>query len=233
MQAARRTLGNMISVSKPPAEAESFLRYVDASPSPFHAVAEATKRLEAAGFTRLSERDQWDAKRVKRKGKYFVTRCVRPRDVPVARPRPRAGIRPRSSPLPSVESTSPAMASPSSAPTPTRAACASGPLDCARQVVIIGPQQGTTDQQARSTGLPPSRCRDLWRRSLAHLVRSRLCVYRMVVDHRRTGSTAISASLVASSSTRARIPPRRPLSPSSSASISPSCVAGLAQVCGV
>ncbi|MGH8908058.1 MAG: M18 family aminopeptidase [Egibacteraceae bacterium] len=33
--------------------------FVDASPSPFHAVAWVARRLEAAGFTRLDERDAW------------------------------------------------------------------------------------------------------------------------------------------------------------------------------
>ena len=35
------------------------LAYIDASPSPFHAVLETSRRLEAAGFTRLEERDAW------------------------------------------------------------------------------------------------------------------------------------------------------------------------------
>ena len=33
--------------------------FVDVSPTPFHAVAEMTRRLEAAGFTALDERDRW------------------------------------------------------------------------------------------------------------------------------------------------------------------------------
>ena len=44
--------------------------YIDASPSPYHAVLEAAARLEAADFTRLYEADSWklDA------GKYFLCR---------------------------------------------------------------------------------------------------------------------------------------------------------------
>src|SRR3954471_3368879 len=34
--------------------------FVDASPSPGHAVAELARRLQAAGFTELAERDSWD-----------------------------------------------------------------------------------------------------------------------------------------------------------------------------
>src|SRR3954454_23970561 len=34
-------------------------RFVDASPSPFHAVAEMARRLENAGFQRLAEEDAW------------------------------------------------------------------------------------------------------------------------------------------------------------------------------
>jgi aspartyl aminopeptidase len=35
------------------------LDYVDASPTPFHAVSESIRQLEAAGFTRLAEEDRW------------------------------------------------------------------------------------------------------------------------------------------------------------------------------
>ena len=34
--------------------------FIDASPSPYHAVAEATRRLAAAGFTPLDERQRWE-----------------------------------------------------------------------------------------------------------------------------------------------------------------------------
>ncbi|KAJ3027419.1 UNVERIFIED_CONTAM: hypothetical protein HDU68_003876 [Siphonaria sp. JEL0065] len=53
------------------AVAHDFLTFVRASPSPFHAVAEARTRLEAAGFVGISERDAWT---VKLNGRYFFTR---------------------------------------------------------------------------------------------------------------------------------------------------------------
>ena len=48
----------------PPAEpfARDLLAFISASPSPFHAVAEAARRLDAAGFVRLAERDDWSAR---------------------------------------------------------------------------------------------------------------------------------------------------------------------------
>lgn len=52
--------------------AEGFLRYVNASPSPFHAVLEAVTRLEAAGFTRLREGDDWGE--LKPGALHYVTR---------------------------------------------------------------------------------------------------------------------------------------------------------------
>jgi aspartyl aminopeptidase len=39
--------------------AQDLLAYIDASPSPFHAVAETARRLEAAGYVRVSEGDAW------------------------------------------------------------------------------------------------------------------------------------------------------------------------------
>ncbi len=39
--------------------AQDLLAYIDASPSPFHAVAETARRLEAAGYHRLDEGDAW------------------------------------------------------------------------------------------------------------------------------------------------------------------------------
>jgi aspartyl aminopeptidase len=39
--------------------ARELAAYIDASPSPFHAVAEASARLDAAGFTRLDETAAW------------------------------------------------------------------------------------------------------------------------------------------------------------------------------
>ncbi|KDE05131.1 hypothetical protein MVLG_04473 [Microbotryum lychnidis-dioicae p1A1 Lamole] len=57
------------------APARAFINYVNASPTPFHAVAEAVSRLEAVGFTRLSEKDAWDqGDKIRPGGKYYVTR---------------------------------------------------------------------------------------------------------------------------------------------------------------
>ncbi|ORZ31340.1 aminopeptidase I zinc metalloprotease-domain-containing protein [Catenaria anguillulae PL171] len=61
------------AASKVPQAARGFLEFVNASPSPFHAVAEARRRLDAAGFTALKERECWDGKLVPG-GKYYFTR---------------------------------------------------------------------------------------------------------------------------------------------------------------
>lgn len=45
--------------------------FIDASPTPFHAVSNARERLDAAGFECLDEADTW---RVEPRGKYYVTR---------------------------------------------------------------------------------------------------------------------------------------------------------------
>lgn len=55
------------------AAARRFLKYVDASPTPFHAVATSSQMLEAAGFERVKEHDLWD-KKVQQGGKYYFTR---------------------------------------------------------------------------------------------------------------------------------------------------------------
>lgn len=54
--------------------AHDFIDYVNASPTPYHAVASVKKILTAAGFSELSERDQWSASTLSKGGKYFVTR---------------------------------------------------------------------------------------------------------------------------------------------------------------
>ncbi|GAA5831792.1 hypothetical protein JCM11251_003885 [Rhodosporidiobolus azoricus] len=55
------------------APAQGFVDFVNASPTPFHAVHECVTRLEKAGFVRLHERDPWNGK-LEKGGKYFVTR---------------------------------------------------------------------------------------------------------------------------------------------------------------
>ncbi len=50
---------------------EDMLAYIEASPSPFHAVAETRRRLEGAGFTRLAEEEAWS---LAPGGRHFVTR---------------------------------------------------------------------------------------------------------------------------------------------------------------
>jgi aspartyl aminopeptidase len=45
----------------PLAAARDLLAFIEASPTPFHCVAEARRRLEAAGFRALDERDAWSS----------------------------------------------------------------------------------------------------------------------------------------------------------------------------
>jgi aspartyl aminopeptidase len=52
-------------------QALDFIDFVNASPSPFHVVHEASTRLEKAGFERISEKDEWH---LRPKGKYYFTR---------------------------------------------------------------------------------------------------------------------------------------------------------------
>lgn len=44
----------------PTDQAIDLLRFIDAAPSPYHAVAEVSRRLDAAGFRRLDEADAWE-----------------------------------------------------------------------------------------------------------------------------------------------------------------------------
>ncbi|KAF8913804.1 aspartyl aminopeptidase [Gymnopilus junonius] len=53
--------------------ATHFLKFVNASPTPFHAVHNAALRLEKAGFQKIREKDEWE-KTVQPGGKYYFTR---------------------------------------------------------------------------------------------------------------------------------------------------------------
>lgn len=52
-------------------QAQDLLDFIDASPSPWHAVASCEARLQAAGFGRLDEVDRWQ---LEAGGKYYVVR---------------------------------------------------------------------------------------------------------------------------------------------------------------
>lgn len=56
-----------------PSKASDFLSFVNASPSPYHAVQSAKKLLTAAGFKEINERESWD-QQLERGSKYFLTR---------------------------------------------------------------------------------------------------------------------------------------------------------------
>ncbi|GAB7364765.1 hypothetical protein MBLNU230_g5563t1 [Neophaeotheca triangularis] len=53
--------------------ADDFIDFLNASPTPFHAVRSSYQRLEAAGFTRIHESASW-ASTLKPGGKYYLTR---------------------------------------------------------------------------------------------------------------------------------------------------------------
>ncbi|KAI5917210.1 peptidase [Camillea tinctor] len=57
----------------PPQAALDFLDFVNASPTPYHAVQSAIVRLEKAGFTGIKERENWSST-LKPGGKYYMTR---------------------------------------------------------------------------------------------------------------------------------------------------------------
>ncbi len=52
-------------------QAQSLIDFIDASPSPWHAVATVSKQLLSQGFTELFEQDAWQ---LASQGRYFVTR---------------------------------------------------------------------------------------------------------------------------------------------------------------
>lgn len=54
-----------------PEAAKRLLTFINASPTPFHAVQNAAIRLEAAGFRKIRETDDWD---LQPQGKYYYTR---------------------------------------------------------------------------------------------------------------------------------------------------------------
>ncbi|PKS10212.1 hypothetical protein jhhlp_001962 [Lomentospora prolificans] len=53
--------------------AKDFVRFVNDSPTPYHAVASAAARLQKAGFVHIKEKDPWVSE-IKPGGKYFITR---------------------------------------------------------------------------------------------------------------------------------------------------------------
>ncbi len=56
-------------MSEPASPAENLCRFIDTSPSPYHAVATAAAALEAAGFTAVDEAGRWPAD-----GRHYVVR---------------------------------------------------------------------------------------------------------------------------------------------------------------
>lgn len=54
-------------------QAQSFLNFVNSSPTPYHVVDTVKKQLKEAGFQELSERKNWAGK-IRKNSKYFVTR---------------------------------------------------------------------------------------------------------------------------------------------------------------
>ena len=53
------------------AQAQDLLDFIDASPSPWHAVLTTESRLQAAGFARLEESERWT---LTPGGRYYVVR---------------------------------------------------------------------------------------------------------------------------------------------------------------
>ncbi|OTA61992.1 peptidase M18, aminopeptidase I [Hypoxylon sp. EC38] len=57
----------------PPKASLDFLDFVNASPTPYHAVRSSIERLQKAGFTPIKERDNWSST-LRPGGKYYMTR---------------------------------------------------------------------------------------------------------------------------------------------------------------
>ncbi|KAI1093328.1 peptidase [Rostrohypoxylon terebratum] len=57
----------------PPKAALDFLDFVNASPTPYHAVRSSIERLEKVGFSPIKERDNWSST-LRPGGKYYMTR---------------------------------------------------------------------------------------------------------------------------------------------------------------
>lgn len=66
----RQHVSNTMPSSK---AAHDFLTFVNASPSPYHAVQGVRERLETAGFEKILESEDWSSK-CRPGGKYFLTR---------------------------------------------------------------------------------------------------------------------------------------------------------------
>ncbi|KAF8719143.1 hypothetical protein AX14_011404 [Amanita brunnescens Koide BX004] len=63
----------MNPASSVPEAASRFLKFVNASPTPFHAVHNAAAHLERAGFRKIREKDEWEGQ-IQPGGKYYFTR---------------------------------------------------------------------------------------------------------------------------------------------------------------
>jgi aspartyl aminopeptidase len=71
-QVASRAYSTMAPVTTKMA-ANDFLNFVNASPTPFHAVKSIKEKLGKAGFTEIKEKDSW-ATSCQPGGKYYLTR---------------------------------------------------------------------------------------------------------------------------------------------------------------
>ncbi|KAF9226453.1 peptidase M18, aminopeptidase I [Gyrodon lividus] len=63
----------MMLYSTAPEAAKRFVTFINASPTPFHAIQNAAIRLEEAGFRKVRETDDWE-KDLEPRGKYYFTR---------------------------------------------------------------------------------------------------------------------------------------------------------------